>query len=306
MHIIIYNSKNYYHINSEDEINKAIEKIKGHIYYNSRNKLENYNLDIINDIKTKKVNLNIITQKISKGLCDLLVLKNYKSLGKTTREALEFIINIKNVFGCDTYILDCNLYTGNDMSFNYLQDRLRYLNLLAKQRSEEISYLKYMKLKIGGWIGGQKPYGFTFNKTEILFDNAITNISYLVPLDSEIEIVKLIYQKYLELKSANKVYKYISEIKTPGKSIVAINRDTIYSILSSSIYIKSNNETYEYFKSLDYEITRIEIGNGIFLHSGLDDCNKIAAAGYHEGIIDFSIWLEVQSLMNERKRKSKF
>jgi site-specific DNA recombinase len=64
--------------------------------------------------------------------------------------------------------------------------------------------------KTGRWLGGQTPLGYESEEVSY-FDADYTErkMFRLIPVEKELEIVKLIYDKYLELKSISKVHKYL-------------------------------------------------------------------------------------------------
>ena len=105
----------------------------------------------------------------------------------------------------------------------------------------------------GRWLGGKTPYGFKLGKTK-------NKISTLKPTE-DMEIVKLIYQKYAydSNSSLHKIVRYLHEEKGIVKSARAIKI-----ILSNPIYVKADERLYNYYKALGVEfLNDKEDWNGI-------------------------------------------
>lgn len=168
--------------------------------------------------------------------------------------------------------------------------------------------------KSGRWLGGQTPLGFKSKELVYLDQNFKERKIYkLDPVDSEMETVKLIFDKYLELKSLSQVTKYLNQnyIKTKtGKNIW--NKSGVQDILVNPVYVKANKDVIEHLSSLGITV----VGNPDSKH-GILTYNKkhgrikyrkieewIAAIAKHEGVITSKDWLLVQKLLQENKEKA--
>lgn len=91
----------------------------------------------------------------------------------------------------------------------------------------------------GRWLGGRAPFGFKISKNK-------KGISTLKPTE-EMEIVKLIYQKYAydSNSSLRQITKYLYDEKGITKTARAIKI-----ILSNPIYIKADEKLYNYYKKM--------------------------------------------------------
>ena len=168
--------------------------------------------------------------------------------------------------------------------------------------------------KSGRWLGGQTPLGFKSEEMVYLDQDFKERKMYkLTPVSDEMETIKLIYDKYLELKSLSQVTKYLNQnsIKTKtGKDIW--NKSGVQDILVNPVYVKANKNVIAYLNDLGMTV----VGSPDSKH-GILTYNKkrgrttyrdigewVAAIARHEGIISSKDWLVVQKLLQENKEKA--
>ena len=123
--------------------------------------------------------------------------------------------------------------------------------------------------KEGYFIGSITPYGFTKKKEGRGF--------VLIPDKKEAEIVKLIYDQYLNGVGVRKIAKHLNDLGIPSRKNSHWGDTSIRQILTNPAYIgkinsETNNEVYE---------------------------------GKHEGLIDEEIFNAVQELREKNKPKVK-
>lgn len=179
--------------------------------------------------------------------------------------------------------------------------------------------------KTGCWLGGDPPFGFSSERVKKMNiyteeNNGVVpkakTVSKLVINEEEITVLKLIYEKYLELKSLTKLESYfmINNIKTRKNkyfSIVALK-----SILTNPVYVKNDKEILQYYSD-----------KGIYLYAEDEDRKKfdgkygfltfnktsgkkekkmsewIIAVGLHPGVISSQDWIAVQNLLEKNTDK---
>ncbi len=175
--------------------------------------------------------------------------------------------------------------------------------------------------KTGRWLGGMTPTGF---KSEAVVSVDPTGkqkkMFKLVPIQEELDIVKLIYEKYVTFKSLTKLEKYLVQNKIYTKNGIDFGVFALRFILTNPVYAVADRLTYEYLTKNDYTVcSSIDEFNGI---NGLNGYNKtkqdkeknsvrirdnsewIVAVGMHEGIIPSHIWIEAQNLIEQNKSKT--
>lgn len=181
--------------------------------------------------------------------------------------------------------------------------------------------------KTGVWLGGDPPLGFSSERYKNVNiceeeDNNVMvkkskSASKLIVNSSELPILKLIYYKYLELKSLTKLETYLmnNDIKTRKGAYYSLF--ALRCILSNPVYVQNDNDILEYFNE-----------KGIKIYSENDDRNQfngkygfltynktsakkerpmsewIIAVGLHPGIIPSKDWIAVQILLEKNADKT--
>ena len=175
--------------------------------------------------------------------------------------------------------------------------------------------------KTGRWLGGTTPTGYRSEMVCSRESNGreIRSCKLEVVLE-EAELVQLIYNKYITLKSITKVEKYLAQNRINTKNGAVFGRFSIRFILSNPVYAVADEKLYQYLSSNNYEVySEKEEFNGT---SGLMGYNKtrqnagssneryrksdewILAVGLHSGIVPGEVWIEAQELLSRNKSKS--
>lgn len=180
--------------------------------------------------------------------------------------------------------------------------------------SQRVTDNMYYLAESGYWLGGEPPTGFTnLRKTFIDKTGKEKTYSILTPKDKEIELVKLIFDKYLELESLSQLEKYMlsNNIKTKRNKDWA--KATLSTVLKNPCYVKATKETIEYFEEQGINCFGVPDDlHGILIYrrnKGKDGqkhpiTDWIYTISEHEGIIDSSTWLKVQSLLKANAKKA--
>ncbi len=167
--------------------------------------------------------------------------------------------------------------------------------------------------KHGRWLGGTPPLGFD-SESIVYIDEEMKErkMSKLTVNKEEIELVKTIYNKYLELGSIHQTVAYLQEMQCCGKRGKLLSPSAVSKILSNPVYVKSNNAVLDYLKSIDINVFGEKDGYGILTYNKRDskfnkkDKNEwIAAVSKHKGVIDADKWLLAQRLQGKNREKTK-
>lgn len=166
--------------------------------------------------------------------------------------------------------------------------------------SQRIKDNMYESAKKGSWLGGPAPFGYKFNR---FYENN-KKLCYLEIDTEKSEIVKLLFSKYLKLKSLTKLEKYVKEHSITGARGNIFNITSISSILRSPIYVKSDPKVVTYLKNLDMNV----IGSPDYLHGfttyakNNSPMQPLATVSHHYGIIDGDMWLNVQEILSKNSK----
>ena len=174
--------------------------------------------------------------------------------------------------------------------------------------------------KTGRWLGGNTPMGFASEKMEKFNINGKKVSLYkLSPINDEIEIIKLIYDKYLELKSLTTLETFLLNNNLHTRRECDFARWGLKKILTNPVYAIADKDMFNYFKNNDMEIFNDEIdwdgSNGVMSYNktsktktgsvkAKDKDQWINAIGKHQGIIKGKDWVEVQTLLNSNQNKA--
>lgn len=172
---------------------------------------------------------------------------------------------------------------------------------------ERVTQAYAHRSEMGFYMGGRKPYGFT------LIDTVIHNIKtkMLSPLPEEIEQLKYIFEAYsvpdvtLRRLMDNLVQNDI--LPTDG----SWSTGKLSTILKNPIYVKADNDVYEYFlkhnTNIISDISEFDGIHGLQLYGKTKHCaddwsDMKAVVMTHEGIIDSDTWLKCQKKLEKNKQ----
>ena len=243
---------------------------------------------MMNQIKSKQINSIVIYQ--------------LNRLGRNARD----IHNTMQL--CDD--LGTIIYSateGFDSSTSFGRAVIGILASLAQlereQLAERVKDNMYTLAKMGRWLGGQSPLGFDGTREYYIDENGKErSVTELKPNKEELNIVKLIYQKYIEEKSLSQVAKWSLTNHLKGKNGGNITKSAINVILKNPVYVKSTDKVLEYLEKENYEVCGSANGNGL-LRYGKDN-EQIIAVSKHKGIINADDWMKVQNILKENTDKA--
>ncbi len=257
---------------------------------------------LLSDIRTKKEFQALICYKIdriSRSLVDFANLQQYLE---------KYNVNIISASeGFDT----SSAWGSAVLNILMIFAQLERNNISERIRDTMLHYAKQ-----GRWTGGLTPTGF--ESRSIPYIDALgseKNMVVLSPIPDEIEIVKLIYSKYLELRSLSALETYLSQKGIRTKKNKSYCMSTIRNILANPVYAAADSNLYHYFKSHDVDLCNDETEyDGMYsvMPYNREDRKKltdkpmsewIIAISKHSGIIPGDLWVQVQHILYENKDK---
>jgi len=167
--------------------------------------------------------------------------------------------------------------------------------------------------KSGRWLGGQTPLGYESKKLSYLDAEFKEKIMYsLSPIKEELDVVKIIYDKYLQYKSISQVFTYLFKNDIKTKNRADFNKKRIQLILRNPLYVRANEAVMNYLQVIGMNVMgTVNDKHGILTYNKSkgarvkrDITEWIAAVSTHEGIIDAPLWLKVQQILDENKNKA--
>lgn len=167
--------------------------------------------------------------------------------------------------------------------------------------------------KSGRWLGGQTPLGYESETVSYLDSGFKEKTMYaLSPIKRELDIVKIIYDKYLLYKSINQVFIYLFKNNIKTKNGADFNKKRIQLILRNPLYVRANESVMTYLDFIGMNVMGKANGkHGILTYNKSKGSRVkrvitewIAAVSSHEGIIDSLHWLKVQEILDQNKNKA--
>jgi site-specific DNA recombinase len=174
--------------------------------------------------------------------------------------------------------------------------------------------------KTGRWLGGITPTGFESKEIEITDDHGKNHKIYkLSPISDELVIIKIVFHKFLELKSLSKLETYCIQNHIQTRNHIDFSRFSLRNILANPVYAIADETLYIYLSEKKFKIyadkNSFNGENGIMAYNKTIQkkhaSNKlrnhsewIISIGDHEGIIPSKDWIEVQNILLKNKSKS--
>lgn len=171
--------------------------------------------------------------------------------------------------------------------------------------------------KNGHWTGGRTPLGYDSEVITYIDNEGNERKSVkLIKNEKELELVKLIYQTYLNEGSLHKTEIWFTQNNIKSNCGILLEKTSLKIILQNPVYVKSTPEVLEYMKNhewnvygeadgvhglLSYNKTESIILNGKLTKRNKPKSEWIAALSSCEGVIDANTWLAVQEQFNRNK-----
>ena len=174
--------------------------------------------------------------------------------------------------------------------------------------------------KTGRWLGGNTPTGYESESiSDITVDGKAHKSCRLKIIPDELNLVKLIFEKFLETGSLTKTDEFLINGHYKTKRGKAFTRFAIKAILSNPVYMIADEEAYRYLvennADLFAEKENFDGKHGIMAYNRTlqrpgkaaqeNPINEwIVSVGKHSGAVPGVTWTRVQKLLELNKSKS--
>lgn len=174
--------------------------------------------------------------------------------------------------------------------------------------------------KTGRWLGGITPTGF--DSKEIIYldpSGKERKMFKLTSIPEEIQIIRLIYSKFLQLDSLTQLETFCIQNNIKTKNGNDYTRFALRNILNNPVYTVADKDTYNYFVDNDYEVysdlSEFTGSKGVMAYNKTiqkkntsnklrDSSEWVIAVGKHPGTIKSKDWIKVQNMIDKNKSKS--
>ncbi|QGU94933.1 recombinase family protein [Clostridium bovifaecis] len=186
--------------------------------------------------------------------------------------------------------------------------------------AERVKDNMHQLARTGRWLGGKTPLGFNSQAVKYFDSKMKARKMYkLTPVPEELQIVKLLFAKYIELGGINKLEGYCIKNNIRSKKDSNFDKTALVFILTNPVYVIADQLFYEYCSSKNMDIASsyedFNGNNGVMVYNKRvvkpnksvkkrDMSEWIVAIGKHKGIISSNDWIKVQNLLHENSLKA--
>lgn len=174
--------------------------------------------------------------------------------------------------------------------------------------------------KTGRWLGGTTPTGYESESiSNVTVDGKTRKACKLKIIPEEINLVKLIFDKFIETGSLTKTDQFLMQGRYKTKRGKTFTRFAIKGILSNPVYMIADEDAFNYLVENDVDLfsdkEAFDGKHGIMAYNrtlqrpGKATQEKpmnewIVSVGKHKGVIPGAVWVKVQNLLELNKSKS--
>ena len=264
-------------------------------------------------------NFQRMMKNVHKGKIQTIVCYRLDRLTRNTKDCFEFVEELEHCGASFISIkenFDLTTPTGRLM--------FTFVAALAQMERETIADRIRDNLqelaKTGRWLGGNTPLGYESEGTEYCkVDGKKRKTFHLKLIPEEAQLVRMIFSKFLEVKSLTKLETYLLNQDYKTRQGKPFSRFAVREILMNPVYAKADGAMYQYL--IENEVRpfsdreTFDGSHGIMAYNRTEQTKGrttrkkpmeewVVAAGEHEGIISGEDWIAVQGLLDENKSKS--
>jgi site-specific DNA recombinase len=260
---------------------------------------------LIESIKQKKYKILIVYRldRISRNITD------FADIIETLNKYNVAFISIRESFDTTTPMGRAMMYIASV-----------FAQLERETAAERIRDNMIELAKTGRWLGGITPQGFFSEPISRIDPSGKERQQFrLVPNSKELEMMNLVFDKFLELNSLTKLESFCVQNNKKTRNNIDFSRFALRSILTNPVYATADKEVYTYLINNGFDIYADErdfdgkYGLMVYNKTAQDkgQTNKIrensewiVAIGAHSGVISGNKWVKVQNLIQQNKSKS--
>ncbi len=210
--------------------------------------------------------------------------------------------------------------TGSPMGRAMMYIASVFSQLERETIAERIRDNMHELAKTGRWLGGTTPLGYqSEGETKVTVDGKTRKAFHLVPVPEELNLVRLIFEKFMELGSLSKLDQFLLEKRYTTRLGKSFTRFAIKAILTNPVYMIADGSAYDYLHQhqADLYASREDFDeeHGIMAYNrSLQRPGKamkmrpvnewIVAVGKHPGLLSGETWVQVQNMLEGNRSKA--
>ena len=259
---------------------------------------------MMKDIKEKKIKVVIVYRldRISRNVSDFCNLKD---------ELAKYDVDFMSVTE--------NFDTSTPMGIAMLMISSVFAQLERDTIAERIRDNMYELAKTGRWLGGTTPLGYKSKKIEnIDIDGKKRSLYRLDYISDEVKKIRLIWDKFDELKGLNKLESYLIQQGVKTRKDNYFTRFSLVTILRNPVYAVADKNIKKFFEDMGVTVygdekdfdgkhgliaynKRLEIAGKTKMYKDVSEW--IIAVGKHKGIISSDKFIKSWTLLENNKDK---
>ena len=240
-------------------------------------------------------------------------------LDRLSRSVSDFANLIEELNSLDVIFISVgeNFDTSSPMGRAMMSISSVFAQLERETIAERVRDNMHALARKGQWLGGTPPLGFKSEKVEkvTLDDDKVKTACKLKPNPDEINIVEIIYEKFLELKSLSGVSKHLIAQGIKSRNGKMFSLLGIKEILQNPVYCAADMNSLAYFTEHEADVCFDKsdcTGEfGLLAYNKRDHHRKniprntidkwIIAIGKHKGVVAGEDWVAVQRMLEANK-----
>lgn len=262
---------------------------------------------------TNRPEFQKMQQSIQKKLFDFVVCYKLDRVSRSVNDFSSFI-NTLDMKGIKFISVKDQFDTSTPMGKAMMNMTAVFAQMERDTIAERVRDNMILLSRTGQKLGGKAPMGFISEKVKVnTFGNKIKTACFLKET-KDIEIVKIIFNKFLECGSYKAISRYLFSLGYSDKFNRPFVSSTLKHILSNPVYCTADKTSFDYFTSkgcevyIDKKDFPKKLGllsynqsnqSGNFKRN--DPSEWIISLGQHKGVIKSDDWIQVQNIMEKNK-----
>ena len=247
----------------------------------------------------------------SGGVSRIIIYK----LDRISRSLMDFLTMQKIFQKYNVELKSCNekFDTSGIMGKTIVNILMVFAEMERETIQKRITDNYYARGEKGFYLGGTAPFGYTKIETQLQGKKTYTFEENI----NESLIVRQMYQRYLDGQSLASISRWLNDSKISSRRNKSWLPNSVSRVLKNPVYVKANAEVYNYLSGLGATMNNPVddyIGeNGCYVYGNssqrkgskfVNFKSDYVTLGLHKGIIEPSLWLQVQNMFNKKENHS--
>lgn len=292
-----------------NQIDSCRQYVQAHFEENGDWEIATYADEGISGKDFERPQMRRLLQDIKDDKIDVLLCYRLDRVSRSVRD-FSNLIQLLTDNGKEFISVSESFDTRNPMGRAMMMIASVFSQLERETIAERISDNMYALAKTGRWLGGNTPLGFESQKAVEEDGQGKKRSRFrLVPVDEEVELVKIIFSKYKELGSLTKLETYLMNAGYRTKKYnTYYGRYVLKTMLTNPVYCIADRKALDFLQEMKYGIYAdsdlFDGSHGLIAYNKNNNRGKaqrfndvedwVVSVGEHEGIIESEVWIEVQ------------